>query len=43
MSRFIQPIANSPRGLHDPRSTGAVKSLTRPDIQALRGTFKGKA
>ena len=43
MSRFIQPIANSPRGLNDSRSTGAVKPLTRPDIQALRGTHKGKA
>jgi len=43
MSRFIQPIANSSRGLNDPRSTGSVKPLTRPDIQALRGTYKGKA
>jgi hypothetical protein len=40
MSRFTQPVARSPRGLNDPRSTGAVKPLTRPDVQAARGTFK---
>jgi len=43
MSRFIQPMARSPKGLNDPRSTGAVKPLTRPDVAALRGTLKGGA
>jgi len=42
MSRFILPVARSPRGLNDPRSTGAVKPLTRPDVEALRGTRKGR-
>jgi len=43
MSKFIQPVARTPKGLNDPRSTGAVKPLTRPDVQALRGTFNGRA
>jgi hypothetical protein len=36
-------MARSPKGLNDPRSTGAVKPLSRPDVAALRGTFKGGA
>jgi len=43
MSRSIQPIQRSPKGLNDARSTGAAKPITRPDVQALRGTFKGRA
>ena len=42
MSKLIQPTPRTQKGLHDPRSTGAVSPLRLPEIQALRGTFKGR-
>jgi len=43
MSRLIQPIRRTLKGLNDPRSTGAAPPIRAPEVLASRGTFKGRA
>jgi hypothetical protein len=38
MSKPLKPVAPTPSGLRDPRSTGAPTTRFLPDIAGLKGT-----